>query len=76
LRTTAALYCSIFSRLYRQAAYNEEDQKYIAKQFWDQRWTQWGYAAGNVALEVLPWALVPCVLLFILGYSALDYSRV
>jgi len=59
------------SRIYMTANYNEADQSYIAKQFWDQRWGRWGYAAGLVAL----WAFVPCALLFILGYAALWVGR-
>lgn len=53
------------SRIYMTAEYNDADRNYIARQFWDQRWGRWGYAAGIVAL----WALVPCALLFILGYA-------
>lgn len=59
------------SRLYMHAGFNEADQNYIAKQFWDQRWTRRGYAAGIVAL----WAFVPCALLFILGYALLWVGR-
>jgi hypothetical protein len=59
------------SRLYIPAGYNETDKNYIAKQFWDQRWGRWGYSAGVIAA----WALLPCVLLFILGYSLLWVGR-
>jgi hypothetical protein len=59
------------SRLYIPARYNEADRNYIEKQFWDQRWGRWGYAAGVIAA----WALLPCVLLFILGYSLLWVGR-
>jgi hypothetical protein len=59
------------SRLYMNAGFNEADRNYIAKQFWDQRWMRWGYAAGIIAL----WAFVPCALLFIIGYALLWVGR-
>jgi hypothetical protein len=59
------------SRLYMHDQYNEADKNYLAQQFWDQRWSRWAYAGGVVAA----WALVPCVLLFILGYSLLWVVR-
>jgi hypothetical protein len=59
------------SRLYMHDQYNEADKNYIAQQFWDQRWRRWGYAAG----VVVAWALVPCILMFILGYSLLWVGR-
>jgi hypothetical protein len=39
----------------------------IAEEFWDQRWGRWARAAATVSL----WAFVPCLLLFIFGYSLL-----
>src|SRR5215813_3575574 len=36
--------------------HNQQDQEYITKQFWDQRWNRYADAAWSVAL----WALVPC----------------
>ena len=59
------------SRVYMNDGYNEADRAYIATQFWDQRWRRWGHAAAIIAL----WAFVPCVLLFILGYSLLWVAR-
>jgi hypothetical protein len=59
------------SHLYMDRQYNETDKNYIAQQFWDQRWGRWGYAAG----VVVAWALIPCILLFILGYSLLWVGR-
>jgi hypothetical protein len=59
------------SRLYMDAAYNDADKNYIAQQFWDQRWTRRGYAAGIIAL----WAFVPCALIFIIGYALLWVGR-
>jgi hypothetical protein len=59
------------SRVYMDAAYNEADQEYIAKQFWDQRWSRYAEAAWSIAL----WALVPCAVLFILGYALLWVGR-
>ncbi|MCA1452158.1 hypothetical protein I6F35_02875 [Bradyrhizobium sp. BRP22] len=59
------------SRLYMHDGYNDADKDYIARQFWDQRWGRWGYAAGVVTA----WAFVPCILLFIFGYSLLWVGR-
>jgi hypothetical protein len=59
------------STVYVHAEYSEADKDYIAKQFWNQRWNRYGYAAGIVAL----WAFVPCALLFILGYALLWVGR-
>ena len=59
------------SRIYMHAKYNDVDKDYIAKQFWDQRWSRYGYTAGIVAL----WAFVPCALLLILGYALLWVGR-
>jgi len=59
------------SRLYVHDQYNETDKNYIAQQFWDQRWSRWAYAGGVVAA----WAFVPCILLFIFGYSLLWVGR-
>jgi hypothetical protein len=51
------------SRLYIHDQYDETDKNYIAQQFWDQRWSRWGYAAGVVAA----WSFLPCIFLFALG---------
>ena len=59
------------SRLYLDDQYNETDKNYIAQQFWDQPWSRWAYAGGAVAA----WAFVPCILLFIFGYSLLWIGR-
>jgi hypothetical protein len=59
------------SHLSMPAGYTDTDKNYIAKQFWDQRWGRWGYAAALIAA----WAFIPCVLLFILGYSLLWVGR-
>jgi hypothetical protein len=59
------------SRIYMRDGYNEADKNYIAQQFWDQRWSRWGDAAGVIAA----WAFVPCILLFVLGYSFLWVVR-
>lgn len=59
------------SRLYMHDQYNEADKNYIAQQFWDQRRSRWGHAAGVIA----GWAFVPCIVLFILGYSLLWVGR-
>jgi len=59
------------SRLYMRAAYNEADQNYIVEQFWDQRWSRYGHAATIIAL----WALVPCIALFMFGYTLLWIGR-
>ncbi|WP_315806641.1 MULTISPECIES: hypothetical protein [unclassified Bradyrhizobium] len=59
------------SRLYMHDQYNEADKNYIAQQFWNQRWDRWGYAASVVAA----WAIFPCIVLFILGYSLLWVGR-
>jgi len=55
------------TRLYVRKGYNKADQNFIARLFWDQRWSRWGFAAGIVAL----WAFIPCALFFILKYVLL-----
>jgi hypothetical protein len=55
------------SVLYVNLGYSEADRTYIAKQYWDQRWSRWASAAGTVAL----WTLVPSILLFVVGYGVL-----
>jgi hypothetical protein len=59
------------SHLYVPAGYSETDKNYISKQFWDQRWSRWASAAGLIAV----WAFVPCILMFIFGYSLLWVGR-
>jgi len=59
------------SQLYVLDSLSEADRTRIAEQFWDQRWSRWGRAAATVAL----WSFVPCLLLFILGYSLLWVGR-
>jgi hypothetical protein len=55
------------ARLYVRKGYNEAERNYVAQQFWGQRWSRWGYAAGIVAL----WAFIPGALFFILKYVPL-----
>jgi hypothetical protein len=38
------------SRLYMHSGYTKEDLDYIARQFWDQRWTRWSSLVGNVVM--------------------------
>jgi len=59
------------STLFVQKQYTEADKEYVVQQFWQQRWTRRGKAAGIVAA----WALVPCVALFALGYALLWVGR-
>lgn len=59
------------SLLYIPAGYNEADKNYISKQFWDQRWSRWASAGGLIAA----WTFVPCLVLFIFGYSLLWVAR-
>ena len=59
------------SLVYMPANYDNSDRAYIKTQFWDQRWWRWGHAAGIIAL----WALIPCALIFILGYALLWVGR-
>jgi hypothetical protein len=59
------------SSLYLPAGYNGADRAYISQQFWDQRWSRWGHAAGVVAL----WAFLPCTLIFVLGFGILWVGR-
>lgn len=53
------------STLFVPKGYNQADKDYITHQFWEQRWRRlmgaFTFAAG--------FALVPCALLFILGYA-------
>jgi hypothetical protein len=55
------------SKLYMPASLSEGVRTRIAEEFWDQRWGRWARAAATVSL----WAFVPCLLLFIFGYSLL-----
>jgi hypothetical protein len=51
------------SRLYMSAQMTKDDQNYVSKAFWDQRWERWG-------TEALPWgvgAIVPPIILLLLG---------
>jgi hypothetical protein len=59
------------SKLYMPASLSEAVRTRIAEQFWDQRWGRWGRAAVTVSL----WAFIPCLLLFIFGYSLLWVGR-
>jgi len=59
------------SQLYMPESLSEAVRTRIAEQFWDQRWSRWGRAAAIVAL----WAFIPCLLLFIFGYSLLWVGR-
>jgi GYF domain 2 len=57
--------------VYMPKSYNNEDTKYIVLQFVDQSWGRWGRAAATISL----WALIPCIALFILGYTLLWIGR-
>jgi len=59
------------SHIYMHSGYNEADRNYISEQFWDRRWSRWASAAGLIAV----WAFVPCIVLFIFGYSLLWVAR-
>jgi hypothetical protein len=59
------------SQLYVPESLSKADRTRIAEQFWDQRWGRWWRAAAIVAL----WTFVPCLLLFIFGYSLLWVGR-
>ena len=59
------------SRLYMSAQMTKEDQNYVAKAFWDQRWARW-------AFEAWPWllgAIVPSIILLLLGTFMLWVGR-
>lgn len=51
------------SRLYLSAQMTKEDQNYVSKQFWDQRW--WRY--GSDVLPFAATAILPPIGLFLLG---------
>jgi hypothetical protein len=59
------------SRLFMHMDYNEQDRGYIEKQFWDQRWSRWAPVAGVTAM----WALIPPIMLLILGYALMWVGR-
>ena len=59
------------SQLYVLESLSKDDRTRIAGQFWEQRWSRWGQAAAIVAL----WAFIPCLLLFVFGYSLLWVGR-
>jgi hypothetical protein len=51
------------SHLYMSAQMTKDDQNYVSKAFWDQRWRRW-------TTEALPWvasAIVPPIILLLLG---------
>jgi hypothetical protein len=51
------------SHLYMSAQMTKDDQNYVSKAFWDQRW-------GRYGTEALPWvagAVVPPIILLLLG---------
>ncbi len=59
------------SRLYMSAQMTKEDQNYVAKAFWDQRWERW-------RIEAWPWAvgaIVPPIILLMLGSFMLWVGR-
>jgi hypothetical protein len=59
------------SSLYLNTYVTEEDQQYLAKAFWDQRW--WRYA--SFAKVWVPILVVPPMVLFILGWAILWACR-
>jgi hypothetical protein len=59
------------SSLYLDARFTKDDQEYLAKAFWDQRW--WRYASfAKVWVTIF---VVPPIVLFILGWAILWVGR-
>jgi hypothetical protein len=59
------------STIYLPAKYNSADRAYIVDQFANQRWQRWAHAIWIIVL----WAIVPCAVLFPLGYAFLWVAR-
>jgi hypothetical protein len=59
------------SSLYLDTYLTEQDQEYLAKAFWDQRW--WRYV--RFATSWVPIFVVPPIVLFILGWAILWVCR-
>jgi hypothetical protein len=59
------------SKLYLSSQMTKEDQDYVAKQFWNQRWRRY----GSDALPFIAGAIVPPVLLLLLGSFVLWVVR-
>jgi len=59
------------SSLYMSTYLTEQDQEYVSKAFWDQRW--WRYV--SFAKVWAPILLVPPIVLFILGWAVLWVFR-
>jgi hypothetical protein len=59
------------SVLYLPSGMTNEDKKYLAQQFWRQRWLRWGWLAGQWALI----ALAPVLGLWVIGYAVLWAGR-
>jgi hypothetical protein len=59
------------STLYLASAWTNEDQTYMAGQFWTQRWWRWGGTAGTW----LAWTVLPPAALFLIGYALLWVGR-
>jgi hypothetical protein len=59
------------SLLYLDTYLTEQDQEYLAKAFWDQRW--WRYV--SFAKVWAPVLLVPPIVVFILGWAILWVCR-
>ena len=57
------------TKLYVHIAYDQKDQDYIAQQFWEQRWSR-------RMIDVALFGVVPCALLYLLGYVLLWVGRV
>jgi hypothetical protein len=55
------------SRLYLSQHLTKEDEEFISKKFWDQRWSRWWELASGWVLA----GLLPPAVLFVLGYSLL-----
>jgi len=59
------------SSLYLDTQLTKEDQEYLAKAFWDQRWRRY----ASFAKIWVPILVVPPIALFILGWAILWVCR-
>jgi len=53
------------SRLYLDSALGKDDLSFLAKEFWDQRWSRWWHGSWHWIL----WAFVPPVLTLAIGFA-------
>lgn len=51
------------STLYLSAELTKEDQNFVCREFWEQRWERW----GAEALPYFMWAVMPPLMLLVLG---------